>query len=116
MDGFGSGIGVLNQELVATIVEEIGSKLNLTNSDKLLEVGCGAGMLLIPLSKVVKSVSGVDMSTSSVRRLKEVCPEFNLFISEANNLPFENETYNKLLVHSVFHYFPSLRYAREVIL
>ena len=91
------------------------TKLGLLPSDKLLEVGCGAGMLLIPLSKLAKTAHGVDLSLSLINKLRKAHPELNVFVAGANNLPFENESYDKILVHSVFQYFPSTKYANDVV-
>ncbi len=115
LDGFDSGLGNLNKDLVNVIINKIKLELNLSNKDNLLEVGCGAGMLLIPLSKYVGSVSGVDLSCSLIRILRKHLKGANLFVSGADNLPFKKNSFNKVLVHSVFQYFYSLAYAKQSI-
>ncbi len=113
--GYDKAINVSKKNFVNQIIETVKLKLKLSSSDEFLEVGCGAGMLLIPLSKITKTACGVDLSLSLVNKLRKVHPELKLFLAEANNLPFEDQTYDKVLVHSVFHYFPSFKYSKEVI-
>lgn len=114
LDGFDSGAGDLDRKMIQQIIEAIKNKLDLSSKDDLLEVGCGAGMLLIPLSKFVKSSSGIDMSNSLISRLKEHI-NAELHVSEANHLPFNDMKFDKILCHSVFQYFNSLEYAKKVI-
>ena len=57
------------QYLLFDIVE----KLSLMPKDDLLEIGCGAGNLLIPLSFFVNSAAGVD-HPNLLKRLKSRLP------------------------------------------
>ena len=116
LGGFDNNTGEFNEDFVNVVASEIKSKLELSKEDELLDVGCGAGMLLIPLSKYVKSVSGVDLSSSLINQFRKNFKEANLFVSGADKLPFQKDSFNKIFVHSVFQYFPSLQYARQSIL
>ena len=42
------------------ILFDVIRKLRLENRDSLLEIGCGVGNLLIPLSFIVDKVTGID--------------------------------------------------------
>lgn len=101
--------GKLTQEKVNRIVKRIKNKLELKKTDKLLDVGGGAGMLANPLSKYCNATV-TDYSKPLLKhlKLKNIC-------CEANKLPFKDETFDKVLCHSVFQYFPSYKYAKEVI-
>tara|TARA_Y100000310_G_C20498368_1_gene722674 strand:- start:96 stop:800 length:705 start_codon:yes stop_codon:yes gene_type:complete len=116
LNGFDNDACEFNKDFVKIVTDIIKSKLELFKKDSLLEVGCGAGMLLIPLSKNVKESSGVDLSNSLIKRLKEHLKEANLAVSGANKLPFEQNSFNKIFVHSVFQYFQSSDYAKQAIL
>ena len=113
--GFDKAITVTKQHFVNQVIETAKLKLKLSSSDRILEVGSGAGMLLIPLSKLTKKADGVDLSLSLISMLRKAHPELNVFVAEANNLPFEDESYDKILVHSVFQYFPSIKYSNDVV-
>jgi len=52
MDGFDTATETMTEETWINVVEMVKRKLNLRNGDFLLEVGCGAGAMLLPLSKV----------------------------------------------------------------
>ena len=114
--GYDKAIDVPVNDFVNQVITLIEQKLKLSASDCLLEVGCGAGMLLIPLSKSVKESVGADISGALLSKLKTAYPELFLCLSEAIKLPFQSETYTKVLVHSVFQYFPSFDYAENVLL
>lgn len=113
LDGFDSGTGVLTPESLEIAVNKIKDEMGLNGSDDFLEVGCGAGMLLIPLSKYVRTASGVDYSSSLIKKLESNWGKGALDVAEANNLPFENNSFDKVLAHSIFQYFPSYEYTLE---
>ena len=113
--GYDKAITIPQEDFVKQLLKTIRTKLKISTADELLEVGCGAGMLLIPLSESVKKATGIDISTSLINKLRMAHPELAVFSSEATTIPFENERYNKVLVHSVFQYFSSTKYARDVM-
>lgn len=115
LDGFDSGAGVLTSESLKIMIEKIRDKMELNCSDDFLEVGCGAGMLLIPLSKFVRTASGVDYSSSLIEKLKKNWGGGILKIAEARDLPFKCNSFNKVLANSIFQYFPSYEYAAESV-
>jgi len=114
LNGFYGSFADLTPRMVDQIVDLIKLRLKLSKSDNLLEVGCGAGMLLIPVSKYVKQVSGVDYSEPLVKALKKHF-DVKVLVSEARKLPFNDNEFNKILCHSVFQYFPSLNYAKKSV-
>ena len=115
LDGWDTATSTITQEIVHKIIKTIIEKLELSVKDFVLEIGCGAGMLLIPISKIVGNISGLDYSESLTRRLKEFNENFELKVAEANKMPFEDNYFDKVFSNSVFQYFPSLEYTEEVI-
>ena len=97
------------------ISEDISSKLDLNSDDYLLEVGSGTGVLLSELSKKSKLVNGVDYSTEAVKRGKKAFPDIEMQVAEADNLPFDDNQFDKLLCYGVFHYFVDTKYALSAI-
>lgn len=86
------------------IVQDICEKLKIKADDSLLEIGCGAGNLLIPLSFMTKKCVGVDH-----QRLVEKAE--NRFKGDnidyiAGHFPNVNITgsYDKILIYSVLAY------------
>lgn len=115
IDGFNHAAGKLNREQVDFLVDKIKSILNLTRNDLLLEAGCGAGMLLGPLSAHVHKVIGVDYAAAMVKRCRELFPNQEVLVAEVQNLPFSENTFDKIVCFSVFQYFPDLKYAKRAL-
>lgn len=115
LDGFDSGAGKLTVPQVEYIVKKTKKWLELKKDDVILEAGCGAGMLLGPLSKYVKTAYGVDIAESMVNRAKQFFPQLQVLPAEDNNLPFKDKMFDKVFLFSVFQYFPNLAYARKAV-
>jgi len=113
IDGFDSGRGKISEESLDYLIKEIRTLLALKKEDKLLEVGCGAGMLLEKLN--LSHMTGVDYSSAMIAEVKKRVPKANFYVAEACNLPFQKPLFNKILAWSVFEYFPSLNYAKKVL-
>ena len=62
---------------------ELLSKLKLDKEDTVLDLGCGEGSITIPISKQVKSVTGVDLSENMLELLNENAQKegYDIFIS-----------------------------------
>jgi cyclopropane fatty-acyl-phospholipid synthase-like methyltransferase len=70
-------------------------------SDRILEIGCGAGAHAIPLARFVQQVVGVDFSPAGVRRAAgrtrvEQSANATFVVADAAALPFGAETFDKV--------------------
>lgn len=93
------------------VAKEISRALGISENTKVLEVGCGAGML----AEYMKcDYSGVDYSQTLVNKHKQLLNN-KVFVAEANKLPFENNSFESVFCFSVFQYFPNIDYANQVI-
>jgi len=90
------------------VADEIIKALKIKEYDKVLEVGCGAGMLAQYIAPKCKYV-GIDFSKTSIAKHKELLGN-EVYVAEANDLPFEDKKFDKAFSYSVFHYFPSYKY------
>ncbi|HEY4254745.1 MAG TPA: bifunctional 2-polyprenyl-6-hydroxyphenol methylase/3-demethylubiquinol 3-O-methyltransferase UbiG, partial [Chlamydiales bacterium] len=83
-----------NRTRVPWIVNEIGERV--MGPAKVLDVGCGAGLLTNQLSLEGHTVSGVDLSDSSLEVAKRTDTTQNVQYLKANAycLPFPNETFD----------------------
>lgn len=97
------------------IVSGIITRMDINPSDRILEVGCGAGMLARHFKMKGYNYQGVDYSNSLVKKHKEIIGGEPL-VAEANNLPFEDGFFNKVYSWGVFLYFPSKEYTFQAIL
>lgn len=115
LDGFDYAGEKLDEKQVDFLVEKIMERLDLNKDDLLLDAGCGAGMLLKPLSAHVKRAVGVDYASAMVDRCKKLCPGVEVKVAEIQDLPFPENTFDKIVCFSVFQYFTSLDHAGKVL-
>jgi ubiquinone/menaquinone biosynthesis C-methylase UbiE len=79
---------------------------------KILEVGCGAGSDLIEFAKNGAVVSGIDLSNKSVEL---TIKRFELYgykgvikEADAENLPFDENTFDMVISNGVIHHTPDI--------
>lgn len=83
------------------IVLDVVNKLNLTSSDELLEIGCGSGTLLIPLSFFVSKAVGID-HPNLLEKLNARFKDESIHRIPGNFLDLEiNQTFSKILIYGV---------------
>ena len=102
-------------ERVETPIEEVVKKLheflNIEETDKVLEIGCGAGTL----AQYMKcDYIGVDFSRTSIKKCMEYFQQPAIY-AEANNLPFKDKYFDKCFAYGMFMYFPDKKYTKQVI-
>lgn len=88
------------------ILADVLSKLALQPEDRLLEIGCGSGNLLIPLSHFVSASVGID-NAPAIERMHARAPLNEQLKGIAGNfleLTLDEAPFNKILVYSVLHY------------
>lgn len=114
MDGFDVGGSEYGLKEWLGFVQLVSTLIKLKPQQKILEVGCGSGAFLKCLEQQKVEITGVDYSASLVRIAQEnVVGKF--VVAEANALPIKEREYDAVLCHSVFQYFPSFKYAEQVL-
>jgi len=93
--------------------------IDIRNTDDVLEVGCGSGAFAREI-QTYKSISGVDYSSEAIENIKQNIPEKEgeeggWYHSEANSLPFKNNSFDKIICFSVFFYFDNYKYASQTL-
>ena len=90
--------------------------------EKVLEIGCGVGLLLQELAPKCSVYRGTDLSAVAVARLREFVaskPELRhveLFEREATNLDEQTPgSVDTVVINSVVQYFPDIHYLRTVL-
>jgi len=96
--------------------DEILSGLKSHGSIKsVFDLGCGSGANLFLFKQEGYKIGGMDYSKPLIEVAKTVLgKDIELICGEANLLPTDIH-YDALVANSVFSYFPSLDYAREVL-
>ena len=105
-------------EVALSTIEDIREKLGVEPGHKLLEVGCGSGMVLNRLLAPGQIGWGVDKSESLLRsaeRFGVTTGQVRLVLGEAYPLPFPDESFDRVLCYSVFINFPTTGYACKAL-
>ena len=88
---------------------------------RVLEIGCGTGMILLNIATQVECYWGTDFSQSAINRLEKIIQNsalsnVRLFLREAVDFSEIPESYfDTIIINSVAQYFPSIEYLEEVI-
>lgn len=91
--------------------------MRFNNKDVFLDIGCGAGHVLKAVSDTVKEGWGIDISPRMVAFTQKSLQDLkNIQIKVGNitDLPFENNTFTKILCYGVIHYVPGREFGRAI--
>lgn len=109
-------------------INEIEKPDSVTKKPRVLEIGCGTGLLMYNLINRCESYVGTDLSDVVINRLAhQVNPDnglqgsdtdgkTTLYCREAINFSgFEEASFERLMLCSVVQYFPSLGYLKQTL-
>jgi len=85
---------------------------NLSKNSKILDVGCGAGMMAKEIANKGYEILGMDYSYNMVRKAKAVCNvntklDTNFLQGDIESLPFKNSVFDMVLCLGVISYLKS---------
>ena len=83
----------------------------MDQNSTMLEVGCGAGAIAQFFNC---EYTGVDYSETLIEKHRSILGN-NVSVAEANNLPFEDNSFDYVIIVGVCHYFPDKNYTNNVI-
>lgn len=88
-------VAILRAESI-TILPWVLEKIRAINGHSVLDVGCGAGFLSNELGKKGLSVTGVDLSSSSLKvaAAHDISGSVKYQVADAYQLPFANESFD----------------------
>ena len=87
--------------------------IGIKNKDSIFEFGCGAGAFLFPLHLKNHNVNGIDYSETLIKLAKGFINKENFFVSDCFSYK-SKKLYDVVLCHSIFQYFPDLKFAEIV--
>lgn len=97
----------LQAEAEKQIVVDVVAKLGLKPEDNVLDVGCGAGLLLVPLSYLARSITGIDHA-SVIEALHRDFPGLSTTLVPGNFLELAiDKKFSAIVAYSVVHYLSS---------
>ncbi len=73
----------------------------LNADDRVLEVGCGPGLLSAQVAKQGVTITGLDRSPAMVRRARENFPEYTFIEGDALSLPLDDDAMDVAFAASV---------------
>jgi len=80
--------------------------LTLAPGDRLLDVGCGGGLLLRDALAIGASVTGLDHSNEMVSLARERAPGAEVVVGRAEQLPFGDASFTATAMSVVFFFLP----------
>jgi len=87
---------------------EIVNRLHLSKDSKILEIGTSTGFTSLEISRLVKcAITSIDINERSLKEAKnrarsEGYINIDFVKADVNNLPFDNESFNVVIVGNVF--------------
>ncbi|WP_223592467.1 class I SAM-dependent methyltransferase [Neobacillus bataviensis] len=93
------------------VAAQIVKALDIKPTDKVLEVGCGAGALAQYLNC---DYVGMDYSPTLVKKHIEILGN-SVIVGEANDIIFKDKSFDKVICYGVFLYFDSDEYVQQAI-
>lgn len=110
---WGIDFGEIGQHQVALKLKKaLGGKLE--SFDDALEIGAGTGYFSLNLATqgLIKNLTATDISPGMLKSLEKTAKnlgvEVKTTVTEAEELPFEDETFDVVLGHAVLHHIPDL--------
>jgi len=96
-------------EQTRRIADDVAVKLELGPGDDLLDVGCGSGLLLSLLRARCRSAVGVDFAPGQLALGRRHFPQLPFAAAAAEQLPFADGRFSRLLCYGVWHYVENWR-------
>ena len=97
-----------SKEYVPQICKEITKKIAISKTDKILELGCGSGVLGNWVSKESGLYVGIDISFQMLKYFKNNLNDQkknNLLNGVTNSIPFKNNFFDIIIINGVTMYF-----------
>ena len=117
LDGFDTGFGSYDEVSWVEMVRDFVNIVNLYPNSNVYEIGCGAGCFLYTIKQIIEiNCFGIDYSKNLIDIAKRVIPEGKFLEDEAINIHPNGKEFDLIFSHSVFQYFSSQEYAKEVLM
>lgn len=105
---------------IEEIVDTTVNRINTYNPQRILEIGCGTGLLLFKLIRQCKEYVGTDISKNGLDFVRKKLEQENiknvsLLNQEATNMEGIEGTFDFIIINSVVHHFPDVDYLKEVL-
>ena len=85
------------------VIEEIFSPLK---NKRILDIGCGRGILLKALANRLAYPTGIDVNRQSVLEAHKRCPQAEVLLAGAGNMEFEESQFDGAVFLNTLHHIP----------
>ncbi|MBD2441551.1 bifunctional 2-polyprenyl-6-hydroxyphenol methylase/3-demethylubiquinol 3-O-methyltransferase UbiG, partial [Nostoc sp. FACHB-110] len=103
-------------------VENTVSRIQANSPQRVLEIGCGTGLLLSRIAKHCQKYWGTDYSIAAIKYVEQVCSQVEglahvrLLQQMADNFEgIPQGDFDTVILNSIVQYFPSVEYLLQVI-
>lgn len=87
------------------------SLLELTDSDSVLDIGCGPGADLEKMNQQARSAVGVDLSETMIKAAQGRVPTAKVLIGRATDLPFSDGSFDAVWARALLIHVPDVETA-----
>lgn len=93
--------------------DRIAAQIELSPTDRVLEIGCGCGVLMKHLVSRAANFVGVDLAAGVLEVARRELPQVTFVEASADQLPFADGEFDKCYAYQTIHYFGDLETARK---
>lgn len=94
----------IHPELWQQTLDHLAEKMQISNNDDLLDIGAGSGMISIPFSKKVRSVTALDLSERLLAGYTHV-DKIKTIAGNANEVTFGQQAFSKAVIYFALQHF-----------
>jgi ubiquinone/menaquinone biosynthesis C-methylase UbiE len=106
-----------NRGELKIIVQDVGKKLSLKKGERLLDAGCGSGVLLSKLVNEFNIIgAGIDFSEKEIGIAKSQFPNIPFEVGSVESIPFPDHSFDKVLCYGVLLYVKEWKLALQELL
>ncbi len=89
----------LHRFLLNRFLKKVTEMVKETGTKKVLDVGCGEGFIINHLQSEIDDIriTGIDIDQSVIDKGKELFPDLNLKIGDANNIDYSDNSFDLVL-------------------
>ncbi|MGB0521890.1 MAG: amino acid adenylation domain-containing protein [Flammeovirgaceae bacterium] len=113
-----TGKAIPNHEMEDWVADTC-AKIKALNPRRVLEIGCGKGLILLPISELCDFYYGIDISGEAIDYLSEKVgnnPKIKLEKRPAHDITAIDETnFDVIIFNSVVQFFPNLDYLENIL-
>ncbi|MEM9585183.1 MAG: class I SAM-dependent methyltransferase [Pseudomonadota bacterium] len=115
VNGYDVGYAKTDTDAMYEYVDGLIKHLELADGGHLLEVGCGAGAISMPMLERGHKLTGIDLSPDLIKIARQAMPGAEFHVSGAAEYTLEKRDFDAALSQGVFQFFPSQEYGAESV-